>query len=97
MGSLNEYFGPSGSGYSIHRTFMRPERLPGCCRESLSECGLNIRYLGDSGEEIYFPLVRCRVCGRYYAVCGRKYMTVDNLMKYEIFSIGQTEGSSADY
>ena len=84
MSSLSEFFAPSGSGYAIHRTFLRRERLPECCKEHLAACGISIKHLGDSGEEVNLPLVKCGICGRVYAICGRKYMPVDNLLKYEI-------------
>lgn len=84
MGCLSDYFSPSGSGYAVHRTFLRRERLPACCRENLTDSGLSVKYLGDAGEETYLPLRKCPVCGRYYAVCGGKYMPADHLMRFEV-------------
>ena len=84
MSSMHDYFNPSGSGYAIHRTALRRERLPECCKENLAARGISIKHLGDSGEEVYLPLVKCGICGRVYAICGRKYMPVDNPLKYEI-------------
>ena len=84
MSSLSEFFAPSGSGYSIHRTALRWKRLPKCCHESLAACGRYIKYRGEAGENVLLPLVKCGICGRVYAICGEKYMPVDNLMKYEI-------------
>ena len=84
MSSMHDYFNPSGSGYAIHRTALRRERLPECCRNSLTECSLSIKYLGNSGENVLLPLVKCGVCGRLYAQCGEKYMPVDNPLKYEM-------------
>ena len=89
MGSLSDYFNSSGSGYSIHRTALRRERLPVCCRGNLNGCGLGIVFLGLSGEEIILPLNECCVCGRYYAVCGKKYMPVDNLLKYRTINMSE--------
>ena len=88
MSSLHDYFNPSVSGYAVHRTFLRRERLPECCRKTLAECGLWIKYLGSSGENVLLPLVKCGVCGRLYAKSKEKYMPIDNLMKYEIVISG---------
>lgn len=84
MASLSEHFRPSVSGYAVHRTFLRYGRLPQCCRESLADSGLSVRYLGGSGEEALLPLLKCGVCGRVYARCGEKYMPVEHPLKYEL-------------
>ena len=81
MSALNDHF--RRSGYSPHRQSLRWERLPDCCRGGLTDCGASVKYLGLSGENVLLPLVKCAVCGRYYAVCGKKYMLIENLLRYE--------------
>ena len=85
MSGLNEHF--SASGYSIHRAAVRKERLPECCRSGLRECGMAVRYLGASGEDILLPLMKCAFCGRLYAVMeegGNRFLPVDNPLRFEI-------------
>ena len=87
MGSLSEYF--RSSGYAVHRSALRPERLPACCRNALDDCGRAVRYLDSAGQEIWLPIRRCGVCGRYYAVWEGKYMPVDNPLKYEMVNLSE--------
>ena len=81
MGNLNEHF--RRSGYTIHRAALRYDRLPACCIRHLNDEGAAVRYLDAAGREIWLPLKKCAVCGRYYAVCGKKYMLIENLLRYE--------------
>ena len=92
MGGLNEYF--STSGYSIHRAAVRRERLPECCRSGLRGSGAAVKYLGQAGENILLPLLRCASCGRMYAVCdesGKRFMPVENPLRYEIVTVPEHE------
>ncbi len=84
MGGLREHFNAAASGYAIHRATLRAERLPACCRTGLSDSGCFIQSLGAGGEEALYPLLQCAVCGRYFALCGEKYLPVENLMRYEV-------------
>ncbi len=84
MGSLSEHFMPANSGYAIHRVSLGYERLPECCRTGLADCGLSVRHLGTSGDEVLLPLLKCGECGRYYAGSGGRFIPVDNPLKYEI-------------
>jgi hypothetical protein len=87
MGSLSDYF--KTSGYAVHRSALRPERLPECCRNALADVGRAIRYLDSYGKEIWVPIKRCGVCGRCYAVCEGKYMPIDNPLKYETVNLSE--------
>lgn len=82
MSHLNEFF--RGNGYAIHRSALRPERLPVCCRSGLRELTIGVKTLASDGSETVVPLAECRECGRKYAVFGKKYLPIDNLMKFEV-------------
>ncbi len=87
MGGLSNHF--KGSGYAIHRTAIRPGRLPECCRNALADCLLAVRFLDASGKERLLPMKKCGVCGRYYAVCEDKFMAIGNLLKYDIVNLSE--------
>ncbi len=94
MDNLNEHF--RDSGYSIHRGAIRPERLPECCRSGLIDCRAAVRYLDCSGRETLLPLRQCGFCGRYYAVCGEKFMLIDNLLRFDVVRCGDSGKARED-
>ena len=86
MSGLSEFFDSARSGCTVHRAALRAERLPECCRAGLTECGLFIKHLDSDGGEIALPLLKCAVCGRYFALRGEKYIPVENPLQFEIIS-----------
>lgn len=87
MGRLNDHF--RESSYTIHRSAMRRERLPMCCRDNLKKQGIGIRWLDVDGSEIILPLMKCEICGRQYALNGEKYMAIDNLLRFDVLKYDQ--------
>lgn len=82
MPGLRDFF--QQSGYAIHRSALRLERLPACCRGNLTDCGGGIRHLDRSGNEIRLPLKQCAVCGKRYAVCGEQFLPIDNPLRFDM-------------
>lgn len=83
MGSLNEHF--RQSGYTLHRTALRKERLPQCCRENLRATNFAVQFLTQDGREEALPLTECPLCGKKYAVMENgKYLPIQNILQFDI-------------
>lgn len=90
MSGLNEHF--ASSGYTIHRISLSSGALPECCRES-EPMGTAIRYPGGSAGDSLLPLVKCRLCGRMYAIVKsdgvrERFLPVENPLRYDIVQLG---------
>lgn len=83
MGNLNEHF--RQSGYTLHRTALRKERLPQCCRENLRTTNFAVQFLNQDGREEALPLTECSLCGKKYAMMREgKFLPIKNTLQFEI-------------
>lgn len=85
MGNLNEHF--KHSGYTFHRNSVRKERLPRCCQKNLHKLRIGIKYLNPNGEDVILTVCQCSVCGRKFALLDNKYITVDNILKFDTVNL----------
>lgn len=85
MSSLNEHF--KSVGYTLHRDSVRKQRLPQCCRENLKPTSIGIKYFSPSGEDVVLPVLKCNICGRKFALSGKRYISIDSLLKFDIVAL----------
>ena len=84
MAGMREFF--SENPYTLHRTALRRERLPFCCRSGLKPKGLSVRFLARDGGETLLPVQECAGCGKLYALTEEnRFLPIDSLLRYDVF------------